>query len=207
MEIFEPANTGENNSKDLMRFRHGFRPGMLSSGLIRWALVLAALSVILTMQAVCTRNRVVSRPPRINEQEKNEQVFRTNEDAVKAGIYEEFIDSMRLKGLPGRAETPEPARSSEVEIPEIPTDIPGPDAVMGFRVQLGAFNEQESAELFAERARERLGSHPVYIRYYQPLWKIQVGDCRYREEAERLREIMRGKGYPDAWITRTGIKR
>ncbi|MBN2289198.1 MAG: SPOR domain-containing protein, partial [Candidatus Glassbacteria bacterium] len=141
----------------------------------------------------------------------NERVFQTNEEAVKAGIYEEFVDSMLLKGLSAREVPREPAGRAETPARE-PAEVPSPGAVspetvMGYRVQLGAFNEQEHAERFAGRARERLASFMVYVRYYHPLWKVQVGDCRTREEAERLCDTLRGRGFPDAWVIQSGIQR
>lgn len=149
----------------------------------------------------CARHKRVTRVPRISEYEKNEQVFRTNEEAVKAGIYEEFVDSMLLKGL-----TPATSEEKEAE-PAAPAELPA-DIIMGFRVQIGAFSQQQGAEEIASRARVRLGpTIPVYVRYYAPLWKVQVGDCRTRQEAVNLRDTLRKIDYPDAWIVSSGIKR
>jgi cell division septation protein DedD len=153
----------------------------------------------------CARHKKVTRVPRISEYEKNEQVFRTNEEAVKAGIYEEFVDSMLLKGVaPDTIEQKAEETPAQVTAPEeLPADI-----MMGFRVQIGAFSQQQGAEEIASRARVRLGSTiPVYVRYYAPLWKVQVGDCRTRQEAETLRDTLRKIDYPDAWIVSSGIKR
>ena len=152
----------------------------------------------------CARHKKVTRIPRISEYEKNEQVFETNEEAVKAGIYEEFIDSMLLKGQAPAA--PEQEEAEPVE-PVAPEELPA-DIAMGFRVQLGAFSNQQGAEELASRARGRLGpTIPVYVRYYAPLWKVQVGDCPTRQDAETLRATLRKIGYPDAWIVSSGIKR
>ena len=152
----------------------------------------------------CARHKKVTRIPRISEYEKNEQVFETNEEAVKAGIYEEFIDSMLLKGQAPAA--PEQKEAEPVE-PVAPEELPA-DIAMGFRVQLGAFSNQQGAEELASRARGRLGpTIPVYVRYYAPLWKVQVGDCPTRQDAETLRSTLRKIGYPDAWIVSSGIKR
>ena len=194
--------------------RIGFLLGELSSAPGRWIVLIFLLSLVLFSEVDCARRRTISRPPRISEQEKNERVFQTNEEAVEAGIYEEFVDSMLLKGLPGKEELPR--RTTEVETPALePAEVPAqgvpeayaPEVLMGFRVQLGAFNDQEGAEKFVGRVRERISSYPVYIRYYHPLWKVQVGDCRTREEARRLRDILRGRGYPDAWVVESGIQR
>jgi len=157
----------------------------------------------------CARHRQVTRVPRISEYEKNEQVFGTNEEAVKAGVYEEFIDSMLLKG---QAPSSPAVKKTEAVVPvpppvaasgELPADI-----MIGFRVQLGAFGNQQSAEQAASQARVRLGpAVQVHVRYYEPLWKVQAGDCRTKQEAETLRNTLRKIGYPDAWIVSSGIKR
>ena len=66
----------------------------------------------------CARHKKVTRVPRISEYEKNEQVFGTNEEAVKAGVYEEFVDSMLLKG-----QAPAASEKKEAE-PAVPVAPP-----------------------------------------------------------------------------------
>ena len=181
-------------------------PGLLPGNQVRRvALAVFCLFFLLGGSLTsCARHRKVTRVPRISEYEKNEQVFRTNEEAVKAEIYEEFVDSMLLKGL-----TPATSEEKEAEpaAPAAPEELPA-DIIMGFRVQVGAFSQQQGAEEIASRARVRLGpTIPVYVRYYAPLWKVQVGDCRTRQEAVNLRDTLRKIDYPDAWIVSSGIKR
>lgn len=181
-------------------------PGLLPGNQVRRVALAGFLLFFLLggLLTSCARHRKVTRVPRISEYEKNEQVFRTNEEAVKAGIYEEFVDSMLLKG-------PAPAASEEKEAepaaPVAPEKLPA-DIMMGFRVQIGAFSQQQGAEEIASRARVRLGpTISVYVRYYAPLWKVQVGDCRTRQEAVNLRDTLHKIGYPDSWIVSSGIKR
>ena len=187
------------------------------SALVRAVLLIGILDLVFVTDNGCARHRVVSsRPPRVSESEMNERVFKTNEEAVKAGLYEEFVDSMLLKGqTPSTAKdnsAAPPAVSPPAEIPEqsekSTTGEPAADVLMGFRVQLGAFNDQPSAEALAARARERIGAkYAVYVRYYAPMWKVQVGDCRSRDQAQSVRALLQGLGYQDAWIVSSGIKR
>ena len=184
---------------------------------VRVLLLIGILDLVFVTDNGCARHRVVSnRPPRVSESEKNERVFKTNEDAVKAGLYEEFIDSMLLKGRspssPIDNSVMPPAISPAAEAPAMPEKAqagePAADALMGFRVQLGAFNDQPSAEALAARARERIGTqYPVYVRFYTPMWKVQVGDCRSRDQAQTVRALLQSLGYPDAWVVSSGIKR
>lgn len=170
------------------------RPGKPGTFVLPCVLLLTTFSLV-----SCSRHRSALPPP-TDSRERNERVFQTNEEAIKAGIYEEFVDSMALKsGAAGRAVST-PGAQAQGEL--------APDVVMGYRVQLGAFNDQISAETLAARVRQQTGNrHAVYVRYYAPMWKVHAGNCRTQEEAERLRREFQGAGYPDAWIVNVGIQR
>ena len=178
-------------------------PGLLAGSRAKRVALAGFLLFILLGGSLtsCARHRKVTRVPRISEYEKNEQVFGTNEEAVKAGVYEEFMDSMLLKGQA-------PASPAEKKTEAAAPVKPPADIMIGFRVQLGAFGNQQSAEQLASQARVRLGpAVQVHVRYYEPLWKVQAGDCRTKQEAETLRNTLRKIGYPDAWIVSSGITR
>lgn len=163
--------------------------------------ILCSLALLLSS---CSRQRAVAPPPSAESGSRSEQVFTTNEEAVKAGVYEQFEDSLALKGQPsvtvGKSVSP---------VPENPAPDSSPSGVtMGWRIQLGAFADQESAEALAGRIREQAGSsRKVYVRYYAPMWKVHAGDCTTRQEAEALKTFFQGLGYPDAWVVSAGISR
>lgn len=69
----------------------------------------------------------------------------------------------------------------------------------GFRVQIGAFDRQEGAEQRAAQARFQF-AEVVYVEYVYPYYKVRVGDCTTREEAEELRRKAISLGYHDAFI-------
>ncbi len=189
---------------------------MSAAKLFRVLLPLLVLALGITS---CARYSSSSSPVRIERKERNERVFDTNEQAVEAGVYEEFVDSLALR----RGETPQPYTPPPVaddETPPVPAVAPAGTApagargqapanvVMGYRIQLGAFAEIEGAQQSADRARTAFGArYPVYVRFYSPYWKVQAGDCANRQEARSLLNILRGKGYPDSFITSSGIKR
>ena len=166
---------------------------------------MACLMFALAAGSGCARYRSTSRPVQIDQQEKNERVYETNEDAVKAGVYEDFVDSSALKS----GEIPPPAAEPVPSVPATepsPAQVP-PNVTIGYRIQLGAFNDMEGAQELAEKARASFGSLcPVYVRFYSPYWKVQAGDCATRAEAESLRSFLRGKGYPDSFIVQAGIQ-
>ncbi|MFC1544962.1 SPOR domain-containing protein [Gemmatimonadota bacterium] len=176
---------------------------------------IALLLVSVAAGTACSRYRSTSRPVKIDEQEKNERVFETNEQAVKAGIYEDFADSAALKRdevIPRQDAPAEPLPVPSVPaagtISDPPVSQPSQNVILGFRVQLGAFNDMESAQALAEKARTAFGTYcPVYVRFYSPYWKVQAGDCAIRDEAQSLQNFLRRNGYPDTFIVKAGIQR
>jgi cell division septation protein DedD len=182
--------------------------------------VLLPLLVSALFFASCSRYRSSSSPVRIEQKDKNERVFDTNEQAVKAGVYEEFVDSAALsRGENPRPYTPPPVADDEpppvpavappveTAADESPGQVP-PDVMLGFRIQLGAFADIEGAQQLADKARTVFGArYPVYVRFYSPYWKVQAGDCASRPEAQSLLIILRKNGYPDSFIVSSGVKR
>jgi hypothetical protein len=83
-----------------------------------------------------------------------------------------------------------------------PAGVPGRDgsiAVPVFRVQILATSSETSAREAKKRVEDRLG-FPVYVTRIDGMYKVRVGDCSTRAEAEKVRERCRGAGYADAWI-------
>jgi len=198
----------QNSSLSHSRFNgRDWRRFLRVTGSLCRGVEICLIFAVLAAAPSCSRQKTVSKIPRISDYEKNERVFQTNQEAVKAGVYEEFVDSMLLKGQTGATERKAPKGPTAPAVTPAPGEL-APDVMMGFRVQLGAFSDQEGAENFAARARNQLGvKYSVYVRYYAPLWKVHAGDCRTREEAEVLCGFMQRSGYPDAWIVSSGIKR
>jgi cell division septation protein DedD len=112
-------------------------------------------------------------------------------------------------------EMPVTADTIEVEDAEAPPDTAArpstPPAatptktVGGFRVQVFASQSQDVAEAARRTAQARLGI-PAYIELADSLYKVRVGDCRTREEAEVVLKTCRSVFYKDAWIVETQVK-
>jgi len=166
---------------------------------------------LLVSSAACSRQRAVRpAPTAADSRARDEQVFKSNEEAVKAGIYEPFEDSMVVKGQrPATSESgAQPSSAAAMEGAGQSQVAPTPGVTMGWRVQVGAYNDQESAEDLAAKVRSRAGSScPVYVRYYAPMWKVHAGDCVTRQEAESLKNTLQRLGYQDAWVVSAGISR
>ncbi|NIA23084.1 MAG: hypothetical protein GWP03_02820 [Proteobacteria bacterium] len=74
----------------------------------------------------------------------------------------------------------------------------------GYRVQVFATFSEEKADMIANKVRERT-TEPVYVEYIAPYYKVRVGDCTTRDEAESLKSNLYGLGYSDAFIVRDTI--
>ncbi|RMF56722.1 MAG: SPOR domain-containing protein [Calditrichaeota bacterium] len=107
----------------------------------------------------------------------------------------------------------------EVEIPSTGNSeiVPGLDTqpapveenqvVDGFRVQILATKDIDQATMEKKQAEFQFleDSVAVYIEFDSPMYKVRVGDFQNRDEAERLRQIARKKGYRGAWIVKTKV--
>ena len=80
--------------------------------------------------------------------------------------------------------------------------------VTGFRVQILATKNIETASLFEQEASERFNNldHKTYLIFEAPLYKIWVGDCKKRTQAEELRDMATQYGYRESFIVKTKIQ-
>jgi hypothetical protein len=90
-------------------------------------------------------------------------------------------------------------------------DIENPIAVKektGFRVQILATKNIETASLFEQEASERFNNldHKTYLIFEAPLYKIRVGDCEDRAQAEELRDQAMQYGYRESFIVKSKIQ-
>ena len=69
-----------------------------------------------------------------------------------------------------------------------------------FRVQVLAATVKSSADEFADEVRGLLPDEEVVVEKIGEWWKVRVGNCSNRTEAEHLQTKLQGLGYSDAWI-------
>ena len=69
----------------------------------------------------------------------------------------------------------------------------------GYRVQVMASGNEEAAQSVRSAVASRLGA-PAYVDFVDGVYKVRVGDCPTRADAEALRDRCREAGYGDAWI-------
>jgi len=74
----------------------------------------------------------------------------------------------------------------------------------GYRVQIFSSGNISRANEVHLDALAKFGRQ-VYIEYSAPLYKVRVGNCLSRIEADALQQEVASEGYPDAWVVQTQI--
>ena len=99
-----------------------------------------------------------------------------------------------------------PAPMEEVTAPPSPAPAPSapPASIYGFRVQIFASSTQKGASKVADDARSLFGGK-VYIEHTPPYYKVRIGDCLTKEEAESLKNLAINKGFRGAFVVETMI--
>jgi len=98
-------------------------------------------------------------------------------------VYQsQFITDLVLKNNEPQTQPQDVATVSVVPTKQVP----------GFRVQVFSSNEPKTAktEAFAmqDAVLESLPNTPVYVQFSSPFWKVRVGNCKTRTEAQELKQ-------------------
>jgi cell division septation protein DedD len=101
--------------------------------------------------------------------------------------------------------TPPPTRPEGTSSID-PTKSPGPPpkTMDGYRIQVFASGSEDVARSAEQAAEVRLGM-AAYVELIDGIYKVRVGDCPTREEADALLKKCREAGYGDAWVAVTRI--
>ncbi len=73
------------------------------------------------------------------------------------------------------------------------------EMIQGFRVQLLATTDENQARDAKKKAIFKFQSG-VYLVFEAPHYKLRIGDCASRREAEELKKEASRNGFQDAWI-------
>lgn len=121
--------------------------------------------------------------------------------------YREDFDPLALNDddvwiLPSVKSGSSSSKESQIAVPK--SEVSKEEVIQGYRVQLVATKEEEQAREIKKNAMLKL-SHPVYLIFESPLYKVRVGDCVNREEAKEILEEAKQNGFLDAWIVPSTI--
>ena len=111
-------------------------------------------------------------------------------------------DDIIIAGDENSQITDNSSNNPDIEKPTVVKEI------TGFRVQILATKNIETASLFEQEASERFNNlnHKTYLIFEAPLYKIRVGDCEERAQAEILRDQAMQYGYRESFIVKSKIQ-
>ena len=133
------------------------------------------------------------------------------EDVDRPGIINENFDPLSLEDdeLTIKKTISVESRSDEIDDllrQSLNNEEQGPDKVDGFRIQICAVVDEQKAKSIQREAILQFIDQNVYLKYDNPYYKVRVGDCLTRYEAEKLQKLAIEKGFTDAWVVRSKIK-
>ncbi|MBD3237401.1 MAG: hypothetical protein GF330_11895 [Candidatus Eisenbacteria bacterium] len=161
---------------------------------MQWTLTcgIGCALVLLLAAPGCGRQSAPRTPPDLpTEMPSEEEAERVREDAREAiPILPEGE-----RGLSGEDLPPEARETDAEREPDRPQRY-------GYRVQLFATSDRALAEQRAAEYREMFDAE-VYVEFEGILYKVRVGDCLSRDEADALRREALGLGHEGAFIVDT----
>lgn len=81
----------------------------------------------------------------------------------------------------------------------------GDRLIAGFRIQLVATRDEAIARRALQDAQVRF-SENTYLMYDNPYYKLRIGDCHTRAEADSLQQRALERGFAGAWIVRSLVE-
>ena len=77
--------------------------------------------------------------------------------------------------------------------------------VDGYRVQICAVPDEYQARDIQKDAILKFNER-VYLIYDSPYYKVRVGNCTTRYDADQLQKLAEEKGFADSWVVKTKVK-
>jgi cell division septation protein DedD len=177
-----------------------FRASIVAAG--GWLLVLSFALVwsgCTAVQKTPPASKKASEPYRI---EKEGTIPPVPSDAKKEVDHVEKYEDLPAEDDSVTAEDIEP-ESVPAAPPAAQTPVGSTEAaqrtMQGYRIQIFASGSEPAARSVREAAEVRIGA-PAYVEFVDGVYKVRVGDCPSRPEAETLLQRCRDAGYADAWI-------
>lgn len=153
--------------------------------------------LLLTFSQGCSQQPkvVVQNPPK--EKAKPEPQIIEDFDPMSLGDYELDIKAAK------------PSESSGEDIDKLlkggqEVDTSRVQMATGYRVQLISTRDGDEARTVKRDAVLSFEEN-VYVAFDNPYYKVRIGDCNSRYEAEILQEKAVEKGFVEAWVVRTQV--
>jgi hypothetical protein len=134
---------------------------------------------------------------------------RSKDEEKTTGIVNEFFDPLILNDddLKVKKTISIESKSDQVEqnLSRPDTSYQKPETAPGYRVQICAVSDEDRARQIQRDAILKFINEEVYLIYDTPYYKVRVGNCLTRYEADQLQQLAVEKGFDDAWVVRTNI--
>jgi len=154
--------------------------------------------LILLVIAGCSMTRTM-----MPESQKPENEEKTT------GIVNEFFDPLILNDeeLEIKKTISIETKSDQLDqnLSKPDTSYQQPEISPGFRVQICAVSDEDRAKQIQRDALMKFINEEIYLIYDIPYYKVRVGNCLTRYEADQLQKLAVEKGFEDAWVVRTNI--
>ena len=128
----------------------------------------------------------------------------------RPGVINENFDPMKLdrEEIQIQKTKNTEARSDNIDKLLQQSDRSGEQAgeVVGYRVQICAVSDEQQAREIQREAILNFIDENIYLKYDPPYYKVRIGDCMTKQEAEQLQKLAISRGFNDAWMVRTKIK-
>lgn len=118
-------------------------------------------------------------------------------DPMSLGDYNFMVKSKEAEPELNIAPTQKPAAVDT-------TDSNEPESADGFRVQIISTTDEIAAREIRKEAILKQ-ENDVYLIFDSPYYKVRVGNCLTRSEADELQDLLVKKGFLDAWVIRTKV--
>ena len=165
--------------------------------IVKTYMYFSILILILLISACSTTKSLMTEDERSKDEEK------------KSGIVNEFFDPLILNNedLKVKKTISIESKSDQVEqnLSQSDTSYKKLEIAPGYRVQICAVSDENRAKQVQRDAILKFIDHDVYLIYDTPYYKVRVGDCLTRYEADKLQQLAIEKGFDDAWVVRTNI--
>lgn len=133
----------------------------------------------------------------------------SNDEEKNTGIVNEFFDPLILdeEDLKVKKTISAESKSDQVkeDVSKPGTEFQKTESGAGFRVQICAVSNEERAKEIQRDALLKFINEEIYLIYDNPYYKVRVGNCPTRYEADKLQQLAVEKGFEDAWVVRTNI--
>jgi cell division septation protein DedD len=140
-----------------------------------------------------------------------------NKQEVEKPVQEPVVET------PAKAPFPEQQPAAVAPAPEPATQqaqtaagagMPDPSGsrgtvqqVWGWRVQIFVSGTIDNARKVAEEARWKFKDQQIYINESEPYYKVQVGNCLTRQDADNLKQRAKALGYDGAFVVLNDLTR